>query len=193
MNENRELSTLIIILLKNVFYQDRYPHLWSTLLNSQAHIREYVATIGLSLFIDESEGYAFLKQQEFNDEDENDTALPRLISRRPLSYPLSLLCVLLRKKLLERDAQGGEARVILTHEQIVDMMKIFLSHNNNEVKIHDQINTAINKLLELGFLRLLKTDERRYEVCRIIKALVDANWLADLDSKLTEYQAYDAS
>ena len=40
--------------------------------------------------------------------DEDGSALPRLVPRRQLSYPVSLLLALLRKRLAEADAAGGE-------------------------------------------------------------------------------------
>jgi hypothetical protein len=42
----------------------------------------------------------------------------------------------------------------------------------------------------LGFLRKLKKEDRTYEVHRIIKALVDADWLAGMDEKLQSYRKF---
>jgi len=42
-------------------------------------------------------------------------------------------------------------------------------------------------VIELGFLRRLPGEEDTYEVRRILKAFVDAQWLADFDQKLAEY------
>ncbi len=53
-------------------------------------------------------------------------SLPRLIPRRALSFHVSLLLALLRKKLAEFDAQGGDTRLMLTREQIVEMVRVFL-------------------------------------------------------------------
>jgi ribosomal protein S1 len=100
---------------------------------------------------------------------------------------VSLLCVLLRKKLVEADAGGGEARVVLTRDQIVEMMRVFLPDQSNEAKLVDKIDTYIGKVVELGFLRKHEKENRIFEVRRIIKALVDAEWLAKLDEKLKAY------
>ena len=56
--------------------------------------------------LDEAEGYAFLRARP-HEEDDNAEKLPRLVARRPLSFPVSLLLALLRKKLAEFDAGGG--------------------------------------------------------------------------------------
>jgi len=184
------LSHIVIQLMKGVLYQDKHPELWVSLLNMQSAIRDYTRVIGLDLFIDETEGFAFLREQNITDDDENSVHLPRLVIRRPLSYFVSLLCVLLRKKFVENDTTGGDSRVILTHQQILDMMLVFLPDRANEVKTKEQIEVCINKMLDFGFLRKLKNDTTNYEVQRIIKALVDANWLNNIDDKLREYQEY---
>lgn len=184
-----QAAPVIIHLLKGVLYNDKQPELWRDLLSLQAAVRDYLAVIGLQVFIDETEGYAFLRQQP-EDEDQEGPGLPRLIQRRQLSYPVSLLCVLLRKKLIEQDASGGETRVILTRAEIVDMLRVFLPQSHNEAKTVEQIDRHINRVIDHGFLRRLRGEEEVYEVRRIIKALVDANWLGDIAAKLEEYQAY---
>ncbi len=182
------LSPVLVRLLKGVVYQERHPAEWQCLLRMQGAVREYFSRIGLTLVIDEAEQYAFLRQQEHDDED--TPALPRLIRRRPLSYPVSLLLVLLRRKLIELDSSGGETRLILGREQIIDMLQVFLAESSNEARIIDQIDRHINKLVEYGFLRRLKDSSGQFEVRRIIKAVVDSDWLADFDRRLAEYQEY---
>ena len=63
-------------------------------------------------------------------EDENN-ALPRLIIRRPLSYPISLLCVLLRKKMAEADSSGAETRVIVSRQELINAMLVFMPEKSN--------------------------------------------------------------
>ncbi|SRR5712692_10681276 len=186
-----QAAPVIIHLLKGVLYNDAQPALWQDLLAFQATIRDYLAVIGLQVVINETEGYAFLRQRSDLSPDDSDAAsLPRLIQRRPLSYPVSLLCVLLRKKLIEQDAAGGDTRVILSRAQIVEMVRVFLPESSNEAKVVEQIDGHINRLLDYGFLRRLKADEDQYEIRRILKALVDADWLHDIDEKLKAYQGY---
>jgi hypothetical protein len=115
--------------------------------------------------------------------------LPRLIPRRSLSFHLSLLLALLRKKLAEFDAQGSETRLMLTRAQIAEMVRLFLPASSNEARLSDQIDTYIHKAAELGFLRQVKGSEQVYEVRRILKAFVDGQWLADFQRRLAEYAA----
>ncbi|MEJ2328174.1 MAG: DUF4194 domain-containing protein [Chromatiaceae bacterium] len=189
------LSALVIPLLKGVIYQENDPALWNGLLNLQARVRDYVSVIGLDLMLDEAEGYAFLRSRHEEDE-ETGVRLPRLIARRPLSFPVSLLLALLRKRLAEADAGGGDTRLVLTREDMVELIRVFLPANTNEARLIDQIDAHVNKVVELGFLRRLKPQGAGagaqtpvFEVRRILKAFVDAQWLANFDERLAAYQA----
>ncbi len=189
------LSAVVIPLLKGVLYQLDDASLWSVLLEMQSRVRDYVAVLGLELVLDEAEGYAFLRSRP-DAEDGSAPKLQRLIARRPLSFPVSLLLALLRKKLAEFDASGGDTRLVLTRDEIVELIRVFLPETSNEVKLIDQIEMHINKVVELGFMRRLKPSSAIqsgrgavFEVQRILKAFVDAQWLADFDLRLAAYQA----
>lgn len=190
------LSVLLISLLKGVLYQDTDPVRWNQLFSLQTRVRDYVAVLGLELILDESEGYAFLRShQDKHDESEmsfDKQNIPRLIARRPLSFSVSLLLALLRKKLAEFDASGGETRLVLSRDDIIELIRVFLPLSSNETKLVDQVDRHINKVIDLGFLRRLKQNTSgqmaHYEVRRILKAFVDAQWLADFDQKLEHYK-----
>ncbi|MBB5348551.1 DUF4194 domain-containing protein [Desulfoprunum benzoelyticum] len=187
VNPPPELSTVVVPLLKGVMYREENPGLWGSLLNQQGSIRDYVAVLGLDLLLDEAEGYAFLRSRPECDDD-SAPAIPRLIARRQLSYSVSLLLALLRKKLAEFDAGGGDTRLILSRDEVVELIRIFLPAGSNEVKLIDQIDATLNKISALGFIRRLRGQGQMIEVRRIIKAFVDAQWLADFDGRLAEYR-----
>ena len=111
------------------------------LLELQPQARDYVDVLGLQVVIDEAEGYAFLRQRPADERDDADP-LPRLIPRRALSFHVSLLLALLRKKLAEFDAQGGDTRLMLTREQIAEMIRVFLPATSNEARLTDQIDAT---------------------------------------------------
>jgi len=189
------LSALVINLLKGVLYLESDPTLWNALIQLQARVRDYLAVLGLELVLDEAEGYAFLRARPESD-DEAAPKLPRLIARRPLSFPVSLLLALLRKKLAEFDAGGDATRLIMTRDEIVELLRVFLPESSNEAKLIDQVDTQLSKIVELGFLRRLKSNAAVnagnpavFEVRRILKAFVDAQWLAEFDARLASYQA----
>jgi uncharacterized protein DUF4194 len=182
-----DLSTPVVQLMKGAVYRDTHDKAWQQLLQLQPQVRDYVEVLGLQVVIDEAEGYAFLRQRPVDEDDSNQ--IPRLIPRRSLSFHVSLLLALLRKKLAEFDAQSGDTRLMLTRAQIAEMLRVFLPATSNEARLLDQIDAHINKAVDLGFLRAAKSAEPVFEVRRILKAFVDGQWLADFDAKLAEYAA----
>ena len=186
-----DLSALVIPLLKGVLYQEADAVSWSALINLQARVRDYVAVLDLELVLDEAEGYAFLRSRP-QAEEGAAARLPRLVARRPLSFPVSLLLALLRKKLAEFDAGGGDTRLILTRDDVVELLRVFLHEGSNEARLIDQIDFYLSKVVELGFVRRLKVQTGQtatFEVRRILKSFVDAQWLAAFDQRLAAYRS----
>lgn len=184
-----DLSPLLISLFKGVLYREDNQPSWQKLIEQQAAIRDYIQLLGLELIFDEAEGYAYLRQFQHEGDDEKNTT-QKLIVRRQLSYPVSLLLALLRKRLAEFDASSGEARLIISRDQLVELLRLFLPESSNEARLIDRIDNHIAKVVELGFLRKLRgQQEPLYEVLRILKAFVDAQWLNEFDQRLAEYAA----
>lgn len=181
------LSVAVTQLMKGVVYRDTHEVAWRHLLQLQPQVRDYVGVIGLTVVVHEDEGFAYLRSRP--DQDESGLAIPRLIPRRSLSFHVSLLLALLRKKMLEADAKDGDPRLILSRGQIAEMVRVFLPERANEARLVDQIDTQLAKIVELGFLRRVRDQPDLYEVRRILKAFVDAQWLAELDKRLAEYAA----
>jgi hypothetical protein len=181
------LSPVLIALMKGITTREDDPALWQSLLDLQARAREYVAVLGLELMLDEAEGYAYLRQRVAA---EGEPELPRLVARRQLGYSVSLMLALLRKKLAEFDAGSGDVRLILSAEQIADLMRLFLAETANEAKLMDRVDTDIRKIVEMGFLRKLRGSDDRFEVRRILKSYVDAQWLAELEQRLADYKTH---
>lgn len=183
-SESNDLSVAIVNLLKGVVYRDSPGQLWTHVLTLRNQISDYVTVMGLSIEIDEAEGYAYLRTREAEDD---ATQLPRLVARRTLSFHLSVMLALLRKRLAEFDANSAEVRLVLTREQIVEMMRLFMPDSSNDARLVDQIEADINKAVDLGFLRRLRNEPNVFELRRIIKAYVDGQWLSDFDTRLREY------
>ncbi len=186
MEEYLERHSLpIIYLFKGVLYNTNEA-VWKSLIQYQNDIKNYFSVVGIDLIINQSEGFAFLKQREIVEE--TTIHFPKLIEKRQLSYPVSLLCILLRKKLLEFDNTGEESRLILSKEQIVELILSFLPDNtSNEKKVIDKIDVHIKRLIELGFLRELKNEQERYEVSRILIAYLPVEELQNVLDKLKDY------
>ncbi|RBY78999.1 hypothetical protein DQ238_11365 [Geodermatophilus sp. TF02-6] len=185
-----DLPLVLTSLLRGVVEQDSSPQVWRHLLGLTSQVRDHVAVLGLDLVLDEVEGYAFLRALPDDQLAELRTgkpALPRLVRRHALTYPVSLLLALLRKRMAEFDASSGDVRLVLSREQIIEMVTVFLAATSNEARTVDQVDVAIARAVELGFLRRVPGEAGRFEVRRILKAFVDGQWLADFDARLRAY------
>src|SRR5690606_27436002 len=158
------LSAVLITLFKGVLYQDQRPDLWQALLQLHAKVRDHASGFGLELVLDEAEGFAYLRQRPAAEGEE----LPRLVQRRQLGCAVSLLLALLRKKLAEHDAAGGDPRLLLARAQIVDLVQRLLPSRTDEAQLVDRIDTAISRVVALGFLRRLRGQEDQFGVGRIL-------------------------
>jgi hypothetical protein len=188
MTDANALSIAVVSLMKGIADRENDPVLWQSLSGIQARVRDYVAGLGLDLVLDEAEGYAYLRQRPAEEGE-----LPRLVPRRQLGYQVSLMLALLRKKLAEFDATSGEPRLILGRNDIVEMMRLFFADTANQVRMSDRINADINRVVDMGFLRRLRGADDKFEVRRILKAFVDAQWLADFDQRLAAYRSHASS
>lgn len=184
MSDEHAVARAIIRLMQGVVYRESDEDVWLTLDRSGAGVRDHFATIGVDVVIDDVEGYGYLRSRP---EVDGEEALPRLVRRRALTYNVSLLLVLLRKRLVEFETAGAEGRLVLSTEQIVDLLRVFQADSSNDARVVDQAERTIGKAAELGFLRPLRGQTGQWEVRRILKAYVDAETLSDFSAKLTEY------
>jgi Domain of unknown function (DUF4194) len=185
--EELSLPLVVTHLMKGVVYRDTHEKAWQHLVQLVPRVSDYVATLGLVVVVDESEGYAFLRSKPEDPDD--DDSIPRLIPRHALSFHTSLLLALLRKKLAESDAADDGYRLILSRDQILDTMLMFMRTSSNEAKITDQIDRTISKVVDLGFLRRMPKQDNQFEVRRVLKAFVDGQWLSEFDARLADYAA----
>lgn len=190
--ERNKLGNVLVPLMKGIVYEEADAKRWESLLVLQPRVQDHVSVLGLELILDEAEGYAFLCSRQSDDDSDE---IPRLMAKRALSFPVSLLIALLRKRLVEFDVASGDTRLVLTRDDIVDMLRLFLPDSSNEAKLIDQIDTHIRKVIELGFIRKMKPGssadkQDRFEVKRIIKAFVDGQWLSSFNDRLAEYAAH---
>lgn len=184
--EEYAVATAIIELMRGVVYRETHENAWATIDRHGSGVRDHFAAIGVDVVVDDNEGYAYLRSRP---EDEETTPLPRLVRRRSLTYHVSLLLVLLRKRLVEFETTGSEGKLVLSRDQIIEMLRVFLADTTNEARVIDKVDTTIKQVAELGFLRQLPGQSDQWEVRRILKAYVDAQTLGDFAAKLEEYAA----
>lgn len=185
--EKRSISNAIVKLMQGVVYRSSHEDVWRTLDQRSAAVRDHFSMIGVGVIIDETEGYAYLKS---SDPAEGEDPLPRLVHRRALTYHVSLLLLLLRKRLAEFEASGDQGKLVIEHSQIVEMLRVYLLETTNEVRVLQQADQTITQIAKLGFLHEMKQkggSARAWEVRRILKAYVDAETMADFSSRLAEY------
>ncbi|MGM9746625.1 MAG: DUF4194 domain-containing protein [Paludibacteraceae bacterium] len=185
MNEQKPYSKAIILLLKKTV--EKGSPVWDDIINYQVEIQDYLAVIGLELILKKDEGFAFVKQIVFDD----DTTL-NLVSRRQLGFEVSIVVIVLRQILEDYDNNPVETQStdrIITSNEIKDEVRLFLPQNYNKVKLEKDLDTYIQRVAELGFLKEVKrnNDEVRYKIRRIIKEKVTLEDLDAFKKKLEEY------
>ena len=107
--------------------------------------------------------------------------MPSLVDIRKLSYQDTLLCVLLRKKLLQND-RDGSVKVTIKLQELFDTMRLYASERSNEAAEQARIERAINNLLRYRFLHKLTEDE--FEISRVLKARIGAEELGEIEARL---------
>ena len=185
MSEQKPYSKAIILLLKKTV--EKGSPVWEDIISYQVEIQDYLAVIGLELILKKDEGFAFVKQIVFDD----DTTL-NLVSRRQLGFEVSIVVIVLRQLLEDYDNNPIETQSadrIITSNEIKDEVLLFLPQDYNRVKLEKDLDTYIQKVVDLGFLKEVKRngDEVRYKIHRIIKEKVTLEDLDAFKKKLEEY------
>jgi Domain of unknown function (DUF4194) len=163
---------------------------WNMLLSHLTPVQEYFARIGLEVRLNEEDGYAYLHQPALEDDEGEAITLPRLTRRDRLTYHATLLCVLLREWIDQFESTHLDAgKCTITDVQIHELVSPFLLARTDERAIQRRITSAIERLIDLGFLkRMPNTDNPAYfEVRRILKAKIDAEKLTEIKEKLARY------
>ena len=180
-------SEALIVLLKGIVNEASDVRIWNTILEQQVYIEDYVSKIGLQLIISNQDGYAYLTQIDYREEQK---PLPRLVTKRQLKYLTSLILVLLRKELIEMNKNSELGRYVISKTSIIEKVLPYLKDTNDEAKQRKEIETEINAIEKMGFIRLIKNSNDDYEIIPLLRTFIDAQWLQDFDEKLKAYIDY---
>lgn len=172
-----ELSVALATLLRGPLHAEDAPPVWRSLTTLGPQLREHLGVLGMRLVIDDTEQYAYLQQL-----DELPEGMPRLARRHALTYGSTVLLILLRQRMTAADSDGETPRLIVTAAEMTEWMRLYRRDGVSEERIAGDITV----LVKLGYLRRLRDSEDTYEVRRIIKALVTADWLATYRDRLIE-------
>lgn len=184
------LPAVLVTLLRGTIDRQTDPRRWNDLMDLHAAVRDHLGLLGLDLVLNDAEGYAFARQRQ-PDPDDPD-AIPRLVRRRPLSFDVSLMLALIRKRFAEHEASSGE-RLIISTQQMAERYQVFLPETNDERKLLRETRRPLREIADLGFIRQLKDREDEFEVLRLLKAYVDAQWLNEFDQRLEQYLQHAAT
>ena len=189
--EHPAFSAVLIKLLQGFLLQED-KQAWETLQMHQTAVRAFFTTLGLHLHLDEQDGYAFLRTTPMDESDDgtltNAQKKLTLMRKVPLSFEVSLLCVLLREALDQFDATvHDDHRLIMTKSDIYELLKLYFPNTHDETKLIRRLDSIINKVIDLGFIRELKSDTSRIEVLRIIKAIIDAERVSEMKHNMQQY------
>ena len=159
---------------------------WGDILNYQSEINKYLANIGIELIVKRDEGFAYIKQ--IVDDEDRTTGL---IPRQQLGFEISVILIILRQMLEEFDSNMDELYAterFVSADELKERIEIFLPERFNRVKLLSEIDTYINRIVALGYLKLIKRDNvNTYQIHRIIKEKVTLDKLQEFKDKLQEY------
>ena len=195
-NDVSEWAVVCIKLLQGpIIKRSEQDKIWNLLLRNRSYIDNYFSTIGITLLVEESDGYAFLRQKN-ESEDEDFEQLPRLIRRYRLSIEESFLCVILREALDYFETSDDVSEIFTMKEsEIMERLKAYSPEYTDELKFKSKIATYMNKLEELGYVENLTkkdNDENQtetdyiYKINKIIRAIVSPDFLTEFRNKLSE-------
>lgn len=161
-------------------------NVWEDILNYQSEINKYLANIGIELIVKRDEGFAYIKQ--IVDDEDRTTGL---IPRQQLGFEISVILIILRQMLEEFDSNMDELYAterFISADELKERIEIFLPERFNRVKLLSEIDTYINRIVSLGYLKLIKRDNvNTYQIHRIIKEKVTLDKLQEFKDKLQEY------
>lgn len=179
-----EASFVMVKLLKQPIYREDERD-WNVLLVNRDEVRHHFRKMGQELVLDETEGYAFIRQMEIEGVDK----IPRLTQRRPLNYHATLLLVCLRQEFCTFDTSNPDAtRLVKSRQGIHDLVAAYLPETTNQVRDINKIDAAIQRLVEFGFLRIIDNEQDTFEVMRIVKAKVGPSELESIKERILKHE-----
>ena len=161
-------------------------NIWEDILNYQTDIYKYLSLIGLELIVKRDECFAYIRQIE---DDEGKTT--GLVVRQQLGFEVSVILIILRQMLEEFDNNVDEIYATeryVNAEELKERIEIFLPERFNRIKLLNDIDIYIKRIVDLGFLKEIKRDNvTSYQIHRIIKEKVTLDKLQNFKENLEAY------
>jgi hypothetical protein len=181
-------ASIVVKLLKGpVEYVEKSA--WEKLLQYKVELIIFLQQLGLTLVLDEQDGYAFVKHALSEDEE----AYVSWIHRRSFSYEESIMLVLLREMMAEFEISDTSSReLIKKRREIKEYAELFFKEGASRIRFLKDIDRLIDKVEENGFLQKTENheliDEQKFRIRKIIKAKVDSEVLEQFQQQLLAHQ-----
>ena len=184
-NQFREAAFVKTRLFRDPMYRADDVELWAVLRSHLDEVRGFFRQVGQEVVFDEGEGYAFIRQIE----PQGEERVPRLVQKRPLNYETTLLLVFLREELDRFESSGTDStRLVRSREQLRSLVAPYLRETTDRARDRDKLDEAINRLVNLGFLRRQGSSEvEEFQVMRIVKARFGPGELESVKERLIRY------
>lgn len=185
-------SQVCIKLLQGpIFRQNANDKLWNRLEMYESDISSFFSVLGVSVAIDKADGFAFLQQ---NDLDEEEDKVSRLIRQTPLTEEQSFLCILLRDELNKFDnpnnSQNKSSVLILRESELYEQFSMFYGNKTDQITARNNFKKNLNRLCELGLLKEQNPNdtemEMEYEVRRYVRAKITSEFCEEFMKKIQE-------
>lgn len=187
--EFRERGIVAVHLLQGVIYEEQ-EELWSLLLSNESDLSDYFCEIGLSLVIDRTEGIAYLRQFSDDERTGGYERLPRLFRKTPLTYKVTLLCVLLREEYRKFEEEDFDnERCVVEVDSLLELWKPCFPAVSDEVTLRKQLVASLKQLENLKFVSGIKDEPDSWEVRKLLKARVPIEELERLRDQLTAFES----
>ncbi len=183
--EFRDWGIAAVRLLQGVADADD-ERVWNVVLSNLSTLEVYFARIGLRLVVDESEGWAYLRQLSEDERPAAYDALPKLFHSARLGYGQTILCVILRDEFRRfEDEDTQNERCVVTEPELLDQWKAFFPPSDDDVKQCRELQAGLRKLEEMGFVKRFGDDPPSWELRRVLKARITVEELEHLHAQLS--------
>lgn len=206
MTNEKVWSAVAIKLLKGPLYRrQEKKETWDSLLTYKASLDEYFGVLGLRVFLENIDGYAFLEEigerldEGMEDEDAGTpekSSLPRLVRKTALSYQASMLSVLLRYEIEKFEISQSEAdSAIMRKSEIAALYRSFTKDRADEIRQMKSLDKTLKTLCSLTYLFTSPetfsegevSDDAEFELSPILKARIDTAFMKELLEKMKRY------
>lgn len=210
MTNEKAWSAVAIKLLRGPLYRrQEKKETWDSLLTYKASLDEYFGVLGLRVFLENIDGYAFLEEigerlDEGMEDEEAEapekSSLPRLVRKTALSYQASMLSVLLRYEIEKFEISQSEAdSAIMRKSEIAALYRSFSKDRADEIRQMKSLDKTLKTLCSLTYLFTSPetfsdgevSDDAEFELSPILKARIDTSFMKELLEKMKRYSNSD--